>query len=267
MITTLADPTLPESVFAPTLTRRKRRRNPGGEPGYARFVAFRVVLGDDSLIVREGIQQMLASAPQIEVVAACDDAGSVLQAIEALRPDVLVTDIRMPPSHTDEGIRLAARLRVSHPRMGVVVLSQFSDPGYVLKLFESGSDGRAYLLKERVSERQQLVNAIEAVAAGESVIDPKIVELLVSARSASRRGPLSQLTPRELEVLAAIAEGKSNAAIGESLVLSKRAVEKHINAIFLKLNLSHSPSTDDVNPRVKATLLFLAETDVPQTLR
>jgi DNA-binding NarL/FixJ family response regulator len=151
--------------------------------------------------------------------------------------------------------------------MGVVVLSQYADPVYVLKLFETGSDGRAYLLKERVSDRLQLVTAIEAVASGESVIDPKIVEMLVSARSMSRQGPLEQLTPRELEVLAAIAEGKSNAAISETLVLSKRAVEKHINAIFSKLNLSHSSASDDVNPRVKATLLYLAEADEQQPVQ
>jgi DNA-binding NarL/FixJ family response regulator len=231
------------------------------------FVGIRVVLGDDSIIVREGIQQMLAAAPRIEVVAACDDADSVSRAVEDLRPDVLVTDIRMPPSHVDEGIRLAADLRSSHPEIGVVVLSQFADPGYVLKLFESGSDRRAYLLKERVSDRLQLVTAIEAVARGESVIDPKIVEMLVSARSMSRRGPLAELTPRELEVLAAIAEGKSNTAISDALVLTKRAVEKHINAIFSKLDLSHSSSAEDVNPRVKATLLYLAEVDELQPIQ
>jgi DNA-binding NarL/FixJ family response regulator len=227
-------------------------------------VGIRVVLADDSVIVREGIQQMLAVAPQVEVVATCDDAGSVLRAVEDLVPDVLITDIRMPPSHVDEGIRLATGLRTSHPGVGVVVLSQYADPTYVLKLFESGSDGRAYLLKERVSDRLQLVSAIEAVASGGSVIDPKIVEMLVSARSVGRRGPLDELTPRELEVLAAIAQGKSNAAISDALVLSKRAVEKHINAIFLKLNLSHSATSDDINPRVKATLLYLAEADERQ---
>ena len=251
-----------------SLTAAKSRGNPADvRPDMLGFVGIRVVLGDDSVIVREGIQQMLAVAPQIEVVAACDDADSVLRAVEDLRPDVLVTDIRMPPSHLDEGIRLAADLRISHPGVGVVVLSQYADPVYVLKLFESGSDGRAYLLKERISDRLQLVTAIEAVAGGESVIDPKIVEMLVSARSIGRRGPLAELTPRELDVLAAIAEGKSNAAISDALVLSKRAVEKHINAIFLKLNLSHSSSADDVSPRVKATLLYLAEADDRQPVQ
>jgi len=141
------------------------------------------------------------------------------------------------------------------------VLSQYADPGYVLQLLESGSEGRAYLLKERVHDRRQLVAAIEAVANGESVIDSKIVEVLVAARARGERSPLAELTPRELEVLAAIAEGKSNSAISETLVLTKRAVEKHINAIFLKLNLSHSQSAEDLSPRVKAALVFLAQSD------
>jgi len=142
-----------------------------------------------------------------------------------------------------------------------VVLSQYSDPGYVLELLESGSEGRAYLLKERVHDRRQLIAAIEAVAGGASVIDPKIVEVLVAAKARGERSPLAELTPRELEVLAAIAEGKSNAAISDALVLTKRAVEKHINAIFLKLNLSHSQAAQDVSPRVKAALVFLAQSN------
>jgi DNA-binding NarL/FixJ family response regulator len=228
---------------------------------YASRVSIRVVLGEDSYIVREGIQQVLAGAPQIVVEAGCEDAGSLEREIETRRPDVVVTDIRMPPSGTDEGIRLAARLRAEHPEIGVVVLSQYADPRYVLALLESGSDGRAYLLKERIHDRRQLVSAIEAVATGQSVIDPKIVEVLVAAKARSERSPLADLTARELEVLAAIAEGKSNAAISDTLVLTKRAVEKHINSIFLKLNLSHSRSADEVSPRVKAALLFLAESD------
>jgi DNA-binding NarL/FixJ family response regulator len=225
-------------------------------------VPIRVVLGEDSYIVREGLQQVLAGAPQIEVEAGCGDVDSLLREVEARRPDVVVTDIRMPPTETDEGIRVAAHLRAAHPEIGVVVLSQYSNPGYVLALLEAGSDGRAYLLKERVHDRGQLVAAIEAVAGGESVIDPKIVDVLVAAKARSERSPLSELSPRELEVLAAIAEGKSNAAISDALVLSRRAVEKHINSIFLKLNLSHSPDARDVSRRVKAALLFLAESDV-----
>jgi DNA-binding NarL/FixJ family response regulator len=219
-------------------------------------MAIRVALADDSLIVREGIQQLLDTQPDVEVVAACADPESLLEAIEAVRPDVVLTDIRMPPSNTDEGIRLAHQLRESHPHIGVVVLSQFADVTYALALLESGSDGRAYLLKERVRDRGQLMAALRAVVDGDSVIDSKIVEGLVAARAHAERSPLSELTPREHEVLAEIAQGKSNTAIAESLFLTKRAVEKHINSIFLKLNLSEA---HDVSKRVKATLLCLAE--------
>jgi len=225
-------------------------------------MAIRVVLGEDNYLVREGLRRLLASAEGVEVQAECEDLGSLLKEIDERRPDVVLTDIRMPPTESDEGIQLAARLRIEHPQIGVVVLSQYAEPAYVLALLESGSDGRAYLLKERVHDRAQLVAAIEAVAAGESVIDPKIVDLLVAAKARSERSPLSQLTPRELEVLAAIAEGKSNAAISDALVLTKRAVEKHINAIFLKLNLSKAQDAGAVSPRVKAALLFLAEPDL-----
>jgi len=224
-------------------------------------VPLRIIFGEDNYLVREGLRRVLAGAPQLELVAECGDADALLRAIEEHEPDVVLTDIRMPPTNSDEGIRLAAHLRVAHPRIGVVVLSQYADPGYVLELLESGSEGRAYLLKERVHDRRQLVAAIEAVASGQSVIDPKIVEVLVAARARGERSPLNELTPRELEVLAAIAEGKSNAAISAALVLTKRAVEKHINAIFLKLNLSQAQSAGDISPRVKATLVFLAQTD------
>ncbi len=219
-------------------------------------MAVRVVIAEDSLIVREGIQELLSSSPTTEVVAACGDMDSLLEAVGSHHPDVVLTDIRMPPTKTDEGIRTAARLRESHPGVGVVVLSQFSDPTYVLALLESGSDGRGYLLKERVHNRSELVSAIDTVAQGGSVIDPKIVEVLVEAKSRADRSPLNQLTPREHEVLAEIANGKSNTAIADSLVLTKRAVEKHINSIFMKLNLA---ADDDVSKRVKAALLFLAE--------
>ena len=219
-------------------------------------MAIKVALADDSLIVREGIHQLLDTQPEVEVVAACADRDSLLQAVEEAHPDVVLTDIRMPPSNTDEGIWIAHQLRESHPQMGVVVLSQFADPSYALALLEAGSDRRAYLLKERVRDRGQLMSAIRAVVEGGSVIDPKIVEGLVAARAYAERSPLSELTPREAEVLAEIAQGRSNTAIAESLVLTKRAVEKHINSIFLKLNLSDA---DDVSKRVKATLMFLAE--------
>jgi DNA-binding NarL/FixJ family response regulator len=216
---------------------------------------IRVALADDSVIVREGILQLLEGADDIEVVAICSDEGALRQAVADHAPDVVVTDIRMPPSHSDEGIRFAARLREEQPRIGVVVLSQYAEPEYALELLEAGSDRRAYLLKERVRDRAQLTGAIRAVANGSSVVDPKIVEVLVTARDRAEHSPLGDLTPREREVLAELAQGKSNSAIAESLVLTKRAVEKHINAIFFKLDLA---GAEDVSKRVKATLLFLA---------
>ena len=248
-------------VHAPRSTGQACSERADSPLAYASSVAIRVVLGEDSFIVREGLRQLLAAADGIEVVAECADLDALEHAIDERRPDVVLTDIRMPPTQSDEGIRLAASLRAERPEVGVVVLSQYAEPGYVLELLDSGSDGRAYLLKERVHDRAQLVAAIEAVAAGQSVIDPKIVELLVAAKARGARSPLADLTPRELEVLAAIAEGKSNSAISDAMVLTKRAVEKHINAIFLKLNLSHAQNASDVSPRVKAALLFLAEPD------
>ena len=219
-------------------------------------MAIRVVLAEDSLIVREGIEQLLDASPTVEVVGSCGDVDALLALVESEAPDVVMTDIRMPPSNTDEGVRVAARLRETSPEVGVIVLSQYSEPAYVLELLASGSDRRGYLLKERVRDRGQLVSAIDTVHQGGSVIDPKIVEVLVDAKARAERTPLTALTPREREVLAEIAEGKSNTAIAESLVLTKRAVEKHINAIFLKLGLA---SADDVSKRVKAALMFLAE--------
>ena len=162
----------------------------------------------------------------------------------------------MPPSRTDEGIQVAVRLRQLHPEVGVVILSQYAEPRYALKLLETGSEGRAYLLKERVRDSAQLASAIESVAAGESVIDAKVVEVLVAAKARAPRPSLAKLTPREQEVLAEIAQGKSNSAIAKSLVLSKRAVEKHIHSIFFKLGLTEA---EDVSRRVRAALLFLAE--------
>ena len=216
---------------------------------------IRVVIGEDTFLMREALERIMSGFDYIEVVAFCGDRDSLTAAIERERPDAVLTDIRMPPTGTDEGIQVARALRVSDPDVGVVILSQFADPSYVLAFLDSGSARRAYLLKERVSDPNQLVAAIEAVVAGGSVIDPKVVEVLVHARSAGARSPLSLLTRREHDVLAELAQGKSNAAIADSLVLTKRAVEKHINAIFTKLELN---SPDDVSRRVKAALLFLA---------
>ena len=216
---------------------------------------IRVVIGEDTFLMREALKRIVSGFDHVEAVAFCGDRDSLTAAIERERPDAVLTDIRMPPTGTDEGIQVARALRVSDPDIGVVVLSQFADPSYVLAFLDSGSAGRAYLLKERVSDPHQLMAAIEAVVAGGSVIDPKVVEVLVRARSVGARSPLSVLTRREHDVLAELAQGKSNAAIAESLVLTKRAVEKHINAIFTKLELD---SPDDVSRRVKAALLFLA---------
>jgi DNA-binding NarL/FixJ family response regulator len=217
---------------------------------------IRVVLGEDSLLVREGLKQLLEADPEVELVAAVGDLDSLRSACERERPAVVITDIRMPPSNTDEGIRLAGHLRERHPDIGVVVLSQFADPIYALALFEGGSARRAYLLKEHVHNRAELTAAIRAVAGGGSFVDAKIVDALVTARTRATRSPLNELTAREREVLIEIARGKSNMAIAESLFLTKRAVEKHINAIFLKLGLANA---EDVSKRVKATLMLLSE--------
>jgi DNA-binding NarL/FixJ family response regulator len=218
--------------------------------------AIRVVLGDDSYLTREALTHLLADERDIEVVAICDDEESLLRAVDTWNPEVLVTDIRMPPSNTDEGLKIAAAVRLTHPNMGVVVLSQFAEPSYGLALLAGGSDGRAYLLKERVHHRGQLVGAIEAVAQGGSVIDAKVIEGLVDARRRAKRSPLADLTPRELEILSFVARGHDNQAIADELVVTKRAIEKHIHAIFLKLGLTFATN---VSPRVKATLMYLAD--------
>jgi DNA-binding NarL/FixJ family response regulator len=217
---------------------------------------IRVVFADDSYLVREAMTHVLADDPRIDLVAICEDGESLLAAIEAELPDVVLTDIRMPPSWDAEGIAVANRLRVTHPEIGVVVVSQYADPRYGLALLEGGSDGRAYLLKERLHDRGQLVAALEAVAAGGSVVDPKVVEALIAARARDEASPLAELTRREQEILSEIAQGKSNQAIADKLVLTKRAVEKHINAIFLKLGLT---TAEDISRRVKAALIYLAQ--------
>jgi DNA-binding NarL/FixJ family response regulator len=217
---------------------------------------IRVVLADDSYLVREAITHVLGSEPGVELVATVADGEALLAAVEAERPDVVLTDIRMPPSGDDEGIAVANRLRETHPEIGVVVISQYADPRYGLALLEGGSDRRAYLLKERLHDRAQLVAALEAVVDGGSIVDPKVVEALIASRVRAADSPLAELTQRELEILGEIAKGRSNQAIAEHLVLTKRAVEKHINAIFLKLGLSQA---QDVSRRVKAALIYLSQ--------
>jgi DNA-binding NarL/FixJ family response regulator len=213
-----------------------------------------VVIAEDSLLVREGVRRMLDRQPDLEVVDEAADLPGLERAVAEHSPDVLVTDVRMPPTSTDEGIRAARALRATHPDLGVVVLSQYAEPGYANALLEGGSAGRAYLLKERVSEPGQLAEAVRAVARGGSLIDPAVVEVLVNA-ARRVRSPLDALTSRELEVLDQIAQGKSNAAVADALFLTERAVEKHINALFAKLGLVSEP---DVNRRVKAVLLLLS---------
>jgi len=217
---------------------------------------LRVVMADDSAVIREGLTAMLADEPDVELVGVCGDGNELERLIAAQHPDVVIADIRMPPSGEHEGIRIAARLRETDPRVGVVILSQHVEPDYAMDLMSSGTNGRAYLLKDRVSNAGELVRAIHAVAEGRSAIDPLIVDALIAARTRDRYSQLDQLTQRELQILAQIAEGKSNAAIARSLVLTKRAVEKHVNSIFAKLDL---PDPANVSRRVMAALMFLAD--------
>jgi DNA-binding NarL/FixJ family response regulator len=218
-------------------------------------VAIRVAIAEDNLLVREGLERLLGLQPDVEVVASCGDLDALYAAVDSAAPDVLVTDIRMPPSHTDEGIGAALELRERRPELGVVVLSQFADPAYALALLEGGSERRAYLLKDRVDDVEQLLGAVRTVAAGGSVVDPKVVEALVSSRAADS-SPLDELTPRELDVMREMAQGKNNAAIAETLVLSERSVEKYVHAIFAKLGIAWEAN---INRRVMAVLLYLQE--------
>ena len=222
-------------------------------------MAVRVGVADDSFLIREALTRLLGDGDEIELVAVCADGDELAAAVDACHPDVVLVDIRMPPTMTDEGIRLAAQLRRTHPEVGVIVMSAYSEPAYALALLESGSEGRAYLLKDRLHSRAQLLATIETVARGGSVIDPKVVEALVHGQprhTALARSTL--LTPREREILVEMARGASNAAIAKALGLTKRAVEKHINAVFAKLDL---PLSEDVSRRVRAVLLFLGGTD------
>jgi DNA-binding NarL/FixJ family response regulator len=225
---------------------------------YSRPVAIRIVLAEDQYLVREGLRRLLEAQDGLEVVSVCGDLESLLAQVDAERPDVVVTDIRMPPGNLDEGIQAATRLRGTNPGVGVVVLSQYVSPGYLPALLAGGSQRRAYLLKERVKDIDQLVAAIHDVADGGSVFDPKVVEALVAENARSEDSPLNDLTPRERDVLREMAEGKNNAAIAATLVLTERSVEKVIHSIFLKLGLTWEPA---VHKRVKAVVLYLAESN------
>ncbi len=220
-------------------------------------MTLRIVVAEDNLLMREGIRSVLALDDNLALVATTADYDGLLAAVDEHHPDVVITDIRMPPNQTDEGIRAANQLRESHPELGVVVLSQFVEPEYAIRLFDRGSSGRAYLLKERIGEPNELHAAIRRVHEGGSVIDPKVVETLIAARSADQPTVLDRLTERELEVLAHMAQGESNAGIGDALFISPRSVEKHINSIFMKLDLIQEPES---HRRVRAVLVYLGRT-------
>jgi DNA-binding NarL/FixJ family response regulator len=216
---------------------------------------IRVVVAEDNALLRDGLVRLLRAQGDVDVVAVCDSLDGLLASVEDASPDIVLTDIRMPPTHTDEGVQAAVRLRRSHPTVGVVVLSQYVSPAYASALLAEGSGRRGYLLKDRVADVDELLRAIRVVAGGGSVIDPAVVDELVHAAKA-RQSPLRFLTPRESEVLAEMARGRSNGAAAVALGLSERAVEKHINSIFSKLHLTEER---DVNRRVAAVLLYLAE--------
>lgn len=211
-----------------------------------------IVIAEDSLLVRDSLSRALSTNPDSRVVGVAEDYESAVRLIDEHLPTLLVTDVRMPPTSSDEGIRLAQWMRTAHPATGVIVLSQYIDPAYASGLLEGGTAGRGYLLKERISHFDELDEAVRQVAAGGTVLDPAVVEALLAApRSAAA---LDRLTPREREVLSELATGFSNRTIAQRLVLSTRAVEKHINSIFAKLQLSVD---DSVDRRVKAVLMFL----------
>jgi DNA-binding NarL/FixJ family response regulator len=220
-------------------------------------MAIRVVLGEDSFLVREGIASVLRDLDDVELVDTAEDLDELRASVQRTKPDVVVTDIRMPPSNTDEGIQFADELRSSHPDVGVVILSQHAEPRYAIALLSAGSGRRAYLLKDRLTDEAELDLALHNVAAGLSLIDPRVVEKLVAARE-KWDSELGTLTPREFEILGLIAQGRSNRWIASKLTITKRAVERHINAIFLKLDLGEP---EDVNRRVQAALLYLSGED------
>src|SRR3954452_21659060 len=219
-------------------------------------MVLRLVFAEDNFLVREGTAALLARSPELEVAALAADRDELLAAVREQRPDVVLTDIRMPPTWTTEGVDAARLIRTEDPRVGIVVLSQYAEDAYAVDLLKEGAGGLGYLLKERVSQLDQLVAALRSVAAGDSVIDAKVVEALVARRPVGG-GPLAELAPRELDVLREMATGKSNQGIAQTLFLSERAVEKNINAVFTKLALGHEP---DINRRVRAVLTFLDAT-------
>jgi DNA-binding NarL/FixJ family response regulator len=218
---------------------------------------IRVVFAEDNYLVREGTAALLGTVDEVELVDTATDRDGLLASVEQHLPNVVLTDIRMPPTGTNEGIEAAKRIRAKHPEIGVVVLSQFAEEDYAYDLLRDGAAGLGYLLKERVADIAELVRALTEVSRGGSVLDPKVVEALVTAKERMAHSPLGQLTDREREVLAHMAQGENNGAIAKSLFLTERAVEKHINSLFHKLDLTEEP---DVHRRVMAVLAFLHET-------
>jgi DNA-binding NarL/FixJ family response regulator len=218
-------------------------------------MAIRVVLADDSRAVRDVLAEILNRSPEIQLVALADDEPTLLAAIEAFRPDVVVTDVRMPPTGTDEGVQIARHCQAHHPGTGVLLLSQYVDPTYVRSLLASGAAGRGYLLKERVLDVDELVAAVVTVAEGGSVVDPEVISHLVKVGLNRGNAGVGRLSARELEVLAEMSRGHNNSAIAASLFISQRAVEKHINSIFAKLDVGVGT---EAHPRVRAVLLYLS---------
>jgi DNA-binding NarL/FixJ family response regulator len=225
-------------------------------PSQPAIAALRVLIADDSYLIREGLRQLLAMAPQIRIVGQCVDAPSLLAAVDADPPDVVITDIRMPPTQTDEGMQIAKHLRQTHPKVGVVVLSQHESAQYAAELLDSGAVGRGYLMKDRIHDLDHLVSTITAVAAGECRIDARLVDELVARQRRHPHSPLEDLTPRQREIMADVAQGKSNLAIAREYDLTLRAVEKHVSEIFGRLGLG---SDETISRRVQATLLYLAQ--------
>jgi DNA-binding NarL/FixJ family response regulator len=230
-------------------------RSTGVTVAIVQTVALRVIFADDNYLVREGVSSLLAEAEGIDVVATATDLGSLITSVAENLPDVVLTDIRMPPTNTNEGIQAAKRIRSEHSSVGVVVLSQYVEEDYAFELLADGVAGMGYLLKERVTDLDELVRALREVARGGSVLDPLVVEALLARRGSD--GPLLGLTKREREVLQEMATGRNNATIAESLFMSDRAVEKHIGSVFQKLGLVDE---HEVNRRVMAVLAYLEAT-------
>ncbi|MGH9209057.1 MAG: response regulator [Acidimicrobiales bacterium] len=218
---------------------------------------LRIVIAEDNYLVREGIRRLLETSGHVDVLAAVGNATELLDAVARQAPDAVLTDIRMPPSHHMEGIEAAHAIRARSPEVGVVVLSQYAAAAYATDLFRHGAAGLAYLLKDRIGDYEQLLHALHEVTAGRSVVDPDVVDRLVTGRARAAASPLNRLTPRELDVLRAMAAGGTNAAVAADLHLSDSAVEKHINSIFAKLDLPPEATT---HRRVSAVVTYLQET-------